>query len=361
MATPRNSATAPHPTASSRRPVARAAGEQHRRASARSTRRWSLRAPAVPKRAKRDGGSTEPSRTAAIGATRVERSAGRIAASIVTITPTSSETMIVRALNTMLVCGRSMPNETNSAFRPLASANPRNRPTTEASSPITNASMSTDASTCRRVAPSVRSVASSRVRCATVIDSVLAITKLPTNSATPPNASRKSWKIREEAARVLRGLLGLRGAGPDLGVGGEQAADRGHQRRARVTRVDGHVDLVVAALLGEDALCRGQREDRQRGAAERGNAGEFDRPGDREALDRTAGDHADLSVRAEKCCLLAVAASMSTSPGCVGHPPLDRLSGLKRWFCRRVAEAEPGRAAAGDRPCRSARPGARCR
>ncbi len=28
-----------------------------------------------------------------------------------------------------------------------------------------------------------------------MIDSVLAITKLPTNSATPPNASRKSWKI----------------------------------------------------------------------------------------------------------------------------------------------------------------------
>ncbi len=34
-----------------------------------------------------------------------------------------------------------------------------------------------------------------------------------------------------------------------------------------------------------------------------------------------------------KCCLLAVAASMSISSGCVGQPPLDRLSGLKRWFC----------------------------
>ncbi len=48
-----------------------------------------------------------------------------------------------------------------------------------------------DARTCRRVAPSVRSVANSRVRCAIVIESVFAITNAPTNSATPPNASRK--------------------------------------------------------------------------------------------------------------------------------------------------------------------------
>jgi hypothetical protein len=36
----------------------------------------------------------------------------------------------------------------------------------------------------------VRRVANSRVRWAIVIESELAITKLPTNSATPPNASR---------------------------------------------------------------------------------------------------------------------------------------------------------------------------
>ena len=46
------------------------------------------------------------------------------------------------------------------------------------------------ASTCRREAPSVRSVASSRIRCATVIASVLAITKLPTKSAMPAKPSR---------------------------------------------------------------------------------------------------------------------------------------------------------------------------
>ena len=36
----------------------------------------------------------------------------------------------------------------------------------------------------------MRSVASSRIRCATVIESVFAITELPTISAIPPNASR---------------------------------------------------------------------------------------------------------------------------------------------------------------------------
>ena len=37
----------------------------------------------------------------------------------------------------------------------------------------------------------MRRVASSRIRCVTVIASVLAITKLPTNSAIPPKPSRK--------------------------------------------------------------------------------------------------------------------------------------------------------------------------
>ena len=40
----------------------------------------------------------------------------------------------------------------------------------------------------------MRSVANSRVRCAIVIDSELAITKLPTNSAMPANASRKVFR-----------------------------------------------------------------------------------------------------------------------------------------------------------------------
>ncbi len=52
----------------------------------------------------------------------------------------------------------------------------------------------TERNTCIREAPSVRSVASSRVRWAIVIDSEFAITNAPTNSAMKPKASRKSWR-----------------------------------------------------------------------------------------------------------------------------------------------------------------------
>ena len=45
-----------------------------------------------------------------------------------------------------------------------------------------------------RVAPSVRSMPSSRMRWATVIEKVLKIRKLPTSSATPPNTSRITRK-----------------------------------------------------------------------------------------------------------------------------------------------------------------------
>ena len=57
--------------------------------------------------------------------------------------------------------------------------------------PTTSPSMTTDRMTWRREAPSVRSVANSRERWATVIDSVLRITNAPTNSAMPPKPSRK--------------------------------------------------------------------------------------------------------------------------------------------------------------------------
>jgi hypothetical protein len=49
--------------------------------------------------------------------------------------------------------------------------------------------------TCLREAPSVRSVASSRTRWATVIDSVLKMTNAPTSSAIPAKPSRIFWKI----------------------------------------------------------------------------------------------------------------------------------------------------------------------
>ncbi len=206
MATPTNRAAAPTPIASSRCVLDSEPTNRPISISASAAPIVNI-ATCGPKRAKRPGGSSAPSRTAAIGGTRVARRAGRSAASIVITTPTSSETTIVRVANTVAACGRSIPKETNSALRPFASPSPRKSPTTEASRPSRNASSSTERSTCRRVAPSVRSVASSRVRCAIVIDSVFAITKLPTNSATPANASRKSWMIERNPLVLLVACL----------------------------------------------------------------------------------------------------------------------------------------------------------
>ena len=63
-------------------------------------------------------------------------------------------------------------------------------PTIEAARPITAASTTTELSTWRRDAPSVRSSANSRERWATVTANVLKIRKPPTSTATPAKTSR---------------------------------------------------------------------------------------------------------------------------------------------------------------------------
>ena len=98
--------------------------------------------------------------------------------------------MIVRGLTTVPVLGSVTPAALNSANSPWARARPTSSPMTEAIAPITSDSTRIERRTCLREAPSVRSVANSRVRWAMVIESELAITKLPTNSATPANTSR---------------------------------------------------------------------------------------------------------------------------------------------------------------------------
>ena len=70
------------------------------RGSARRSRAPRSRRRRVRYAANRPSGSVAPSRTAAIGSTRVARSAGRRLASTVTMTPTRRPTMIVRGLTT---------------------------------------------------------------------------------------------------------------------------------------------------------------------------------------------------------------------------------------------------------------------
>jgi hypothetical protein len=82
----------------------------------------------------------------------------------VTTIPTTSETMIVRVRSSVPLFGSDNPTALNSANSPFARKIPTTRPTIEASTPTMNDSARTERSTCRREAPSVRSVANSRVR-----------------------------------------------------------------------------------------------------------------------------------------------------------------------------------------------------
>ena len=86
--------------------------------------------------------------------------------------------------------GSVKPTASNSQKRALASPTPTASPTSDASTPTTSASIRTDVRIWRRDAPTVRIVANSRVRWAIVIESELAITKLPTKRAIPPKARR---------------------------------------------------------------------------------------------------------------------------------------------------------------------------
>ena len=146
-------------------------------------------------------GGVAPSRTAAMGGTRVARTAGTTPATSVTTVPTTSETTIVRVAKTVSPWGMSSPAARKRAIRPFDSASPRPRPASEAAKPMIPASAMTERITWRREAPRVRSVASSRERWATVMDSVLKMTKAPTKRATPPKASSRArmnaiaWEI----------------------------------------------------------------------------------------------------------------------------------------------------------------------
>ena len=85
--------------------------------------------------------------------------------------------------------GRSRPNAARSPFSPTAIPIPASNPIADATRPITNASITTEDSTCRRLAPIARRSASSRVRCATMIENVLKMMKAPTNSAMKAKTS----------------------------------------------------------------------------------------------------------------------------------------------------------------------------
>ena len=146
-------------------------------------------AAALRRRRSRGVETTAPSRSPVTGGTRVARSAGINAATTVSTVPSTSARITVRTATTVPVAGRSISIALKSALITPANPIPASSPIADASRPVTNASVTTEPRIWRRFAPSVRSIANSRVRWATVIEKVLKIRNAATNSETPAKIS----------------------------------------------------------------------------------------------------------------------------------------------------------------------------
>ena len=182
MATPMKIRTAPSPTRAM-------AGRDRPRAST-PTPMTVMTPPRMNRRRSGISSSVCWSLTAATGAMRTARRAGLMADRRVTPTPTTMQTTTVRASNTREPVGNVTPNPASSFSRPIAASTPSPIPITDDTSPTRAASPRTERKTCRRLAPTMRSRASSRVRWPTVIENVFRMVNPPTKRAMKANTNR---------------------------------------------------------------------------------------------------------------------------------------------------------------------------
>jgi hypothetical protein len=192
MATPTKTSSDPVPIAVSR---ADAAPPPNSPCSSRAVPKAPTSATRITRRRLGAGASgAVSSRMAATGETRVARTAGITAAAAVTPMPTVRPIAMVRGSRPTAARGMPIPAASNSVPSRREKPRPASSPATEAARPRTSASAATLASTCPRVAPSARSSANSRRRCATVIENVLKMMNAPTSSAAPENARSAGFR-----------------------------------------------------------------------------------------------------------------------------------------------------------------------
>ena len=225
------------------------------------------------------------SETAATGAMRTARRAGLMAETSVTPTPTTRQTMTVRASNTSGPDGRVTPNPLRSVSSPRAASTPSPRPISDDTSPTMAASPRTDRNTWRRLAPTMRSSASSRVRCPTVMENVFRMVKPPTKSAM--KAKTSSAVLKKPSAWLMALVASLTTVWPvtTSTPGGSDPRDVALDGRLVGAGFGDDVDVVELAHLAQDRLGRRDVEGGQRGAGqvvgrpEAGEAGDGERPG----------------------------------------------------------------------------------
>ena len=141
--------------------------------------------------------------------------------------------------------------------------------------PTMAASASTERNTCRRLAPTTRSKASSRVRWPTVIENVLKMVNAPTNREMKAKTSKAVEKNESAWSTALVFLLYHGLPGDDLGCSRQGAGDVPLDYRLVGPRFDHDVDVVEMADLPDDELSRRQGERGQGGAGQVGGVAEL--------------------------------------------------------------------------------------
>ena len=212
---------------------------------------------------------------------------------------------------------------------------------------MTSASTITEPSTWRREAPSVRSVANSRVRWAIVIESEFAITKAPTKSAMPPNASRKVCRIEMKLFVSSESLCAcvspLLTCVPSGRIGSIWATScSGETPGLAATRI-----WSSFPTLPNSRCAVRQVEPREGGAADGVDGPELDETGDAERLDGAFRLHTDRLAGGKV--LLGRRGGVDDDLAVLGPGAADERERVELGLRRVDAEAEVGGAAEHDR------------
>ena len=243
--------------------------------------------------------------------------------------------------------GSVKPTRSKSQKSPLASPTPRTRPTSEARMPTTSASIRIEVRICRREAPIVRAVANSRVRCAIVIESEFAITKLPTKSAIPPKASRKPRRNEMKEFVSAASSFACCVAVFTCAVGGTFCWSSSTSWSSETPGFAATAISSSRPRFAEQVLRRRQAEARERGAADRRDRAEVDEAGDSEPLRRTLRLHADRLAELEV--LLVRRGLVDDDVAAAGPGALHERERVEAGVAVGDAEAEVRRAAVDDR------------
>jgi len=181
--TPANSA--PPPASISATPCCITAAASRANPAAAGSTASAARARPTPVR----GPAATSGRSAASGLTRSTRRVGDQAAATVTTRPTATPPSSHDGGGAAATTGVSGATRSIAAISPYPRAAPATAPARDANVPTAAASRRTERATCRRVAPTQRSSAKSRRRCANRMANVFVTTTAATKTATPANSS----------------------------------------------------------------------------------------------------------------------------------------------------------------------------